>query len=63
MSLSLYPEKEIQHPSYRRLGGPWSQFGQLQNTSPPPVFDPRTIQPVSSCYTDYAILHKVFKEK
>ena len=28
--------------------------GQLQETSPVPIFDPRTVQPVASRYTDYA---------
>jgi hypothetical protein len=33
-------------------------------TSPPPIFDPRTLQPVASHYTDYAIqAHKVFGYK
>jgi hypothetical protein len=27
----------------------------VRKTSPPPGFDPRTFQPVVSCYTDYAI--------
>jgi len=25
------------------------------NILPPPEFDPQTFQPISSCYTDYAI--------
>jgi hypothetical protein len=28
--------------------------GVVQKISPPPEFDPRTIQPVASRYTDYA---------
>jgi hypothetical protein len=37
-----------------------SQFhgrsGRMQKILPPPGFDPRTVQPVASRYTDYAIL-------
>jgi hypothetical protein len=40
---------------YRRLGGPQGSSGQVQKMSPPPGFDPRTNQPVASCYNDYAI--------
>jgi hypothetical protein len=29
--------------------------GRVRKISPPPVFDPRTIQPVASRYTEYAI--------
>jgi hypothetical protein len=43
------------HPLYRRLGGPWGQSGETQNISPPLGFDPRTVQPEASHYTDYAI--------
>jgi hypothetical protein len=31
---------------YRRLGGPQSRSGRVRKTSPPPGFDPRTVQPV-----------------
>jgi hypothetical protein len=51
---ALPPEK-TQYPLYRRLGEPQSQFGQVQKTSPPLGFDPQTIQPIASRYTDYAI--------
>ena len=42
---------------YRRLGGPQGRPGRLQNFSspPPPGFDPRTVQPAASLYTDWAI--------
>jgi len=39
---------------YRRLGGPQGWSAQVQKTLPPLGFDPRTIQPVASCYTDCA---------
>jgi hypothetical protein len=33
--------------------GPRGWSGQVRKISPPPGFDPRTIQPVASRYTDY----------
>jgi hypothetical protein len=39
---------------YRRLGGPQSWSGQVRKISPPPGFNPQTVQPVGSHYTDYA---------
>jgi hypothetical protein len=36
------------------MGGPQGRSGQVQKISPPPGFDPRTVQPVGSRYTDYA---------
>jgi len=41
------------YPLYRRLGGPHGRSGQVRKISPPPRFDPRTVQPVASRYTDY----------
>jgi hypothetical protein len=43
---SLPPEK-TRYPSYRRLGGPQGRSGQVRKISPPPGFDPRTVQPVA----------------
>ena len=40
---------------YRRLGGPQGWFGRVRKISPPQGFDPRTVQPVASGYTDRAI--------
>ena len=40
---------------YRRLGGPQSRFGRVRKISPPQGFDPWTVQPVASRYTDWAI--------
>jgi len=51
---ALYPSGKTRYPLYRRLGGPQGLSGQVQKISPPPVFDPRTVQPVASRYTDYA---------
>ena len=40
----LYPGKVIQHPLYRRLGGPQGGSGRVRKISTPPKFDPRTVQ-------------------
>ena len=49
------PPGKIRYPLYRRLGCPQgrSKTG-AENLAPPPGFDPRTVQPVASRYTDYA---------
>ena len=45
--------KETRYPLYRRLGGPQERSGEVRKISPPPPgFDPRTVQPVASRYTD-----------
>ena len=49
------PGKETRYPLYRKLGGIQSQSGQVQKISPPPGFEPRTVQPLASRYTDYVI--------
>ena len=49
----LFTLGKTQYPLYRRLGGPQGRSGQLRKISPPPGFDPRTVQPVASRYTDY----------
>ena len=48
------PPGKTRYPLYRRLGGPQGRSGQVRKISPPPRFDPRTVQPVASRYTDYA---------
>jgi hypothetical protein len=48
------PPGKTRYPLYRRLGGPQGQSGQVRKMSPPPAFDPWTVQPVGSRYTDYA---------
>jgi hypothetical protein len=42
------------YPLYRRLVGPQGRSGLVRKISPPPGFDPRTVQPVESRYTDWA---------
>ena len=44
-----------QYPLCRRLGRPQGRSGRVRKISPPPGFDPRTLQPVASRYTDWAI--------
>ena len=43
------------YPLYRRLGGPQCRSGRVQKISPPPGFDPRTVQPVDRRFTGCAI--------
>jgi len=48
------PPGKTRYPLHRRMSGPQGRSGQVRKISPPPVFDPRTVQPVGSRYTDYA---------
>jgi hypothetical protein len=50
----LLPPGKTRYPLYRRLGGPQGRSGQVRKISPPPGFEPRTVQPVASRYTDWA---------
>ena len=57
------PPAKTRYPMYRGLGGPHNRCGQVRKISPPPGFDPRTVQPVASRYTDWAIpAHEVTKK-
>ena len=40
---------------YRRLGEPKGRSGRVSKISHPPGVDPRTVQPVASRCTDWAI--------
>ena len=53
------PRKETRYPLYRRLSGPEGRCGQVRTISPPPGFDPRTIQPVASCCTNFSFYYLV----
>ena len=53
-SAALPPGKTC-YPFYRRLGEPQGRSGQVLKISPQPGFDPRTVQPVASRYTDWTI--------
>ena len=48
---SLPPGKS-RYQLYRRLVGPQERSEQVRKISPPPGFDSRTVQPVTSRYTD-----------
>ena len=52
--LTLPPGKTL-YPLYRMLGGPQGRSGQVRKISPPRGFDLRTVQPVGSRSTDYAM--------
>ena len=49
------PPGKFRYPLYRRLGRPQGRSGRVRKILPPPGFDPRTVQPVASRYTDWAI--------
>jgi hypothetical protein len=49
------PPGKTRYQLYRRLGGSQGWSGRVRKISPPLGFDPRTIQPVASRYTDRAI--------
>ena len=49
------PLGKTRYPLYRRLGGPQDPSRRVRNISAPPGSDPRTVQPVASSYTDWAI--------
>jgi hypothetical protein len=49
------PPGKTWNPLYRRLGGPQGQCGQVWKVLPSLGLDPRTVQPIASRYTDYAV--------
>ena len=46
------PQGNNRYPLYWRLAGSQGRSGQVRKISPLPGFDPRTVQPVASRYTD-----------
>ena len=46
------PPAKTRNPSYRMLIGPQDRSGRVRRISLQPGFDPRTVQPVASRYTD-----------
>ena len=54
------PPGKSRYPLYRRLGGPQGPSGRMRKISPLQGFDPRTVEPVASSYTDWVIpaLHR-----
>ena len=49
------PPGKIRYPLCSRLGGHQGRSVRVRKISPAPGFDPRTVQPVASRYTDWAI--------
>jgi len=49
------PPGKIRYPLYRRLGGPQGPVWTGAENLAPPGFNSRTVQPVASRYTDWAI--------
>ena len=49
------PPGKSRYPLYRRLVGSQGRSGRVRKISLPPAFDPRTILPLASHYTDWAI--------
>jgi len=54
--LLLNLDQDTRYPLYRRLGGAQGRPGRVRKISPTPGFDPRTVQPVASYYTAYAMI-------
>ena len=53
----LFTPGKTCYPLYKWLCGPQGRSGQVLKISPPPGFDPRTVQPVASRYTDWVTRH------
>jgi hypothetical protein len=49
---AVLPLEKTRYPLYRRLDGAQGRSGQVWKISPPPGFDPRTVQPEASLYND-----------
>ena len=49
------PPGKTRYPMYRSLNGPQGRSGRVRKIFSTAGFDPRTIQPVASRYTDWAI--------
>jgi len=47
--------KRSRYSFYRRLAGVQDRYGRVRKTSPPPEFNPRTVQSVANRHTDYAL--------
>jgi hypothetical protein len=49
------PPGKTRYPLHMKQVGPQGRSGRVRKNSSPPGFDPRTVQPVASRYTDWAI--------
>ena len=52
---ALPQQKELRYALYRKLCGPQGRSRRLRKISPSPGFDPPTVQPVVSRYTERVI--------
>ena len=50
------PPGKTRYPLYRRLGGSRRRSGRVRKTSSPTGFDPRTVHPLASHYTNCAVV-------
>jgi hypothetical protein len=46
---------KTQYPLFSRLGGPQGRSERVRKVSPPPEFDPRTVQSIAIRYTDWTV--------
>jgi len=51
---AVLPTGKTRYPLYRALGGAQGRSGRVRKIWPLREFDPRTVQPVASHYTDWA---------
>jgi hypothetical protein len=51
---AVLPPRKTRYPLYRWLGGIQGRFERVRKISPPPGYNPRTVQPVANRYTDWA---------
>jgi hypothetical protein len=49
---AVLPPVQTRYPLYRRLGGTQGQFGPVRKIYLQLGFDPRTVHPIASRYTD-----------
>ena len=49
------PPTKTPYPLYMRVGRPQGRSGRVRKISPPPEFEPRTVQLVANRYTNCAI--------
>ena len=57
---AAFPPEKTRNPLYRWLDGTQGRSGRVRKISPLPGFDPQTVQPVASRYTEYAILAHMY---
>ena len=55
MPRPVHPREGTPVPLHQRLGGPQGRSGRVRKISRSPGFDPWTVQPVASRYTDRTI--------